>query len=193
MSEFVFYLKQGVNHIIDPEGIDHMVFVITMCAFYKFEDWKKTAVLITAFTIGHSITLVLAGFQLIRVNATLVETLIPVTILATSIFNVAELNKKNVAFNANYIFGLLFGLIHGMGFSNFFRSMMMGMGDDSIVLPLFSFNVGIEIGQIVIGTVFFAFLYVFTKKLKVEHYKWNLYISGSGGGIAITMILKALL
>lgn len=71
--------------------------------------------------------------------------------------------------------------------------MMMGMGDDSIVLPLFSFNVGIEIGQIIIGTVFFAFLYVFTKKLKVEHYKWNLYISGSGGGIAITMILKALL
>ena len=193
MSEFVFYLKQGVDHILDMQGIDHMVFVITMCAFYRLQDWKKTLVLITAFTLGHSVTLILAGLDIIRVNQTFVETLIPITILATSIFNVAHSGGENRKFNLNYLFGLMFGLIHGMGFSNFFRSMMMGMGDDSIVMPLLSFNIGIEIGQIVIGLFFFLGLWVYSKVFKAEHKNWKLYVSGAGGGIAATMILQALL
>lgn len=192
MSEFGFYFWEGINHITDLKGIDHMLFVITLCAVYKADQWKRILILITAFTIGHSLTLALSALDVIRVNQMLVETLIPVTILATSIYNVIPKkdNIRRVSFN--YFMALGFGLIHGMGFSNFFRAMMSGI-DSSFTKPLMAFNLGIEAGQLLIVGIFFMLLITVTALLKVRHREWNLYISGAGGGVAATMIINALI
>ncbi len=193
MEQFVFYLKQGINHITDLQGLDHMIFIITLCAVYQVKQWKQILILITAFTIGHTVTLALSGLNIISVNQSLVETLIPITILLTAIYNIGKKQTQNTRIQVNYFLALFFGLIHGMGFSNFFRSMMMGITDESIVLPLFSFNVGIEIGQLLIVGVFLLINKLLTSTFSIQHRDWNLVISGAGGGIAATMIIKALI
>ena len=192
MEEFGFYLKQGINHITDLAGMDHMLFVITLCAVYQLKNWRQILILVTAFTIGHSLTLALSALDIIRVNQELVETLIPVTILMTSIYNVSQKNRTNQKLSINYLLALSFGLIHGMGFSNYFRSMMMGISDGSIIKPLLGFNIGVEIGQAIIVAGYLLVLFVATRFLSVKHREWNLYISGAGGGVAATMIIETL-
>nr|WP_321412718.1 HupE/UreJ family protein [uncultured Carboxylicivirga sp.] len=193
MDQFLFYLKQGIDHITDLQGLDHMVFIITLCAVYQLNRWKQILILITAFTIGHTVTLALAGLDIISVNQKLVETLIPITILLTSIFNLAQKSTQDKKIQFNYFLALAFGLIHGMGFSNFFRSMMMGISDESIVFPLFLFNLGIEVGQIIIVGVFMLVNLIMTRLFTIKHRDWNLVVSGAGGGIALTMIIKAMI
>jgi len=192
MNEFGFYLKQGIDHITDLAGMDHMLFVITLCAVFQLKSWKQILILVTAFTIGHSLTLALSALDIIRVNQNLVETLIPITILMTSIYNVTQKNKTNRKFSFNYLLALSFGLIHGMGFSNYFRSMMMGISDGSIITPLLGFNLGVEAGQAIIVACYLIVLYVATRIFSVNHREWNLYISGAGGGVAATMIIEAI-
>lgn len=192
MSEFGFYFWEGVNHITDLKGLDHMLFVVTLCAVYRAEQWKRILILITAFTIGHSLTLALSALDIIRVNQVLIETLIPVTILLTSIYNIIPKKNDIKRVSFNYFMALGFGLIHGMGFSNFFRAMMSGI-DSSFTKPLLAFNLGIETGQLIIVGLFFILLIIFTTRFNVRHREWNLYISGAGGGVAITMIVNALI
>ncbi|MGY5354470.1 HupE/UreJ family protein [Wenyingzhuangia sp. IMCC45467] len=193
MDGFVFYLKQGVNHITDLQGLDHMAFIITLCAVYKIKQWKQILVLVTAFTIGHTVTLALSGLKVITVNQQLIETLIPVTILLTAVYNIVKKSENPKGIQINYLLALFFGFIHGMGFSNFFRSMMMGINDESIVFPLFSFNIGIEAGQLIIVACFLLINLVLTKLLSVKHREWNLVVSGAGGGIALMMIIEKLI
>lgn len=194
MSEFLTFLQLGFEHIADLSAFDHMLFVITLCAVYRAQEWKKILILVTAFTIGHSLTLVLAGLNILRVPADLVELLIPVTILITALHNVWLKKPENGTFSRgvsiNYFLALFFGLIHGMGFANFFRSLM---GEESgIAWPLFSFNVGIELGQLMIVAIFFALLYTLGRFFRIAHREWNLFISGMGAGGAIILILQLL-
>ena len=189
MTEFSFYFKQGIDHITDLQGFDHMLFIISLCAVYRVEQWRKVLILITAFTVGHSVTLALTALDFIKVDQSLVEFLIPLTILATCIFNILQPGKSKAAISVNYFLALVFGLIHGMGFSNFFKTMMMGISEN-IVLPLLSFNLGIEAGQLMIILLFAIVLFVFTRILKVSHRDWVLFISGIGAGLASEMILK---
>lgn len=193
MEQFSFYFKQGIQHITDMNGLDHMIFIITLCAVFTIKEWKHLLVLITAFTIGHTVTLALSSLQIIAINQDLVETLIPITILLTSIYNVTKKHSSHKAIQFNYFLALGFGLIHGMGFSNFFRAMMMGITDASIAFPLFAFNVGIEVGQLFIVAIFMCVLYVFMRLFSMSHRSWNLYISGAGGGVALTMIIQNLM
>jgi len=171
MNEFWFYLEMGVNHILDINGIDHLLFIVAMCVFFTLKEWKRLLVLITAFTIGHSITLALAGLEIISVNTYLVEILIPITIILTCINNLLKsYSEKAVNYKILYGMVLVFGFIHGMGFSNFFKQMLFD--GDSLVLTLLSFNLGIEVGQLVIvaalllilGLLLFLF-----KKLQHKH------------------------
>lgn len=192
MEQFAFYWKQGIHHITDLNGLDHMIFIVTLCAVYQFKEWRHLLVLVTAFTIGHTVTLALSSLDVIRINQQLVETLIPVTILLTSIYNVSMKHASKKAVHLNYLLALGFGLIHGMGFSNFFRAMMMGISNGSVAFPLFAFNVGIEVGQLCIVAGFMVLLFLLTKIFSISHNSWNLYVSGAGGGVALTMIVHNL-
>ena len=168
------YIELGFDHILDPQGYDHILFVVALCAIYLIQDWKKILVLVTAFTIGHSLTLALSSLKIVNISASLVETLIPITIILTCIYNIWKAQslpemsqatnndqnyldqtlptnnsgQKKEGVMANYGLALGFGLIHGLGFSNFFKA-MLGR-DESIVMPLLSFNIGVELGQVII-------------------------------------------
>ncbi|MBC8052679.1 MAG: HupE/UreJ family protein [Sphingobacteriaceae bacterium] len=189
MDFFVAYLKMGFEHISDIKGYDHMLFIIILCSVYKITEWKKVAILITAFTIGHSTTLALSALKIIITNSALIEVLIPVTILFTSLANLfynTDAKPKNI--NYNYWLALIFGFIHGMGFSNFFNALM---GDSmNIIYPLFAFNVGLELGQLLIVAMFFALYFAVNKLFKIEQKSWILFISGMGAGISLIMILE---
>lgn len=160
MSEFSLYLRLGFEHISDLNGYDHILFVIALAAVYPLREWKHLLVLITAFTIGHSITLALATLGVVNFNPDLIETLIPVTIFITAVINIAERFAKDPEkalqrdWRMKYALAIGFGLIHGLGFSNFLRAVLGA--EDSLVLPLFSFNVGLEFGQLVILVITFV-------------------------------------
>jgi hypothetical protein len=190
MDQFSVYLQLGFEHISDFAGYDHMLFVITLCAFYSWKSWKKILVLVTAFTIGHSITLALSAFNIINIPQQLVETAIPVTIFLTAIHNISVKDDQIHGSRLHYFLALFFGFIHGMGFSNFFRALT---GGESIVMELFAFNVGLEIGQIIIVVIFFTLYYLLDKFFKIIHRDWKIFISGAGAGVSLIMIMEALL
>jgi hypothetical protein len=160
MSEFELYLRLGFEHISDLNGYDHILFVIALAAVYPLREWKHLLVLVTAFTIGHSVTLALSTLGWVNVDADLIETLIPVTIFITAALNIAERFAKDPEkalqrdWRAKYALAIGFGLIHGLGFSNYLRAILGS--EQSLVLPLFSFNVGLELGQLVILVITFV-------------------------------------
>ncbi|MEE9437952.1 MAG: HupE/UreJ family protein [Saprospiraceae bacterium] len=164
------YLELGFEHILDINGIDHILFIIALCAIYLITDWKKILVLITAFTVGHSITLALATYDLVKITSSIIEPLIPLTIMATCVYNILSLNYKNKSkITLSYILAIGFGLIHGMGFSYLLKN-LLGK-EESIFVPLLSFNIGLEIGQlIIVSTILFA-SYIIINLLKISQ-KW---------------------
>jgi len=146
------YIQLGFSHILDPEGLDHLYFIVSFCLLYTIRDLRKIAGLVTAFTVGHSITLALAALDAIYVDPNLIEWLIPITILISCLLNYWTLLKDNEYRTPKgylmYIIILFFGLIHGLGFSNFLSAMLFE--GDSILIPLLGFNIGIEIAQLII-------------------------------------------
>ncbi|MFZ1750697.1 MAG: HupE/UreJ family protein [Saprospiraceae bacterium] len=172
------YLKLGFDHILDWNGYDHILFVAVLCAMYSWKEWKKILILVTSFTVGHSLTLALSSLNIVQVNAQLVETLIPMTIILTGVFNIIislkkTITKSNLALN--YFLAVFFGLIHGLGFSNFFKALISS--EESILMPLFAFNVGVEIGQIIIVGMIMLLTYIFIRYSKVEKIYWTITIS----------------
>ena len=191
MSAASSFFVTGWEHIVDINAYDHLLFVTTLCAAYRLVQWRQILVIITAFTVGHSGTLILSSLELIPTNPRVVDILIPFTIMATAIVNVVRHDKDSDATTAklSYVIALGFGLVHGLAFASNFKVMMFG---ESILLPLFLFNVGIEAGQIFIVILFMAALWVYSKRLDGEHFKWNLFVSGAVFGIAGTIILNTL-
>lgn len=188
MSEFQAYLSLGYDHITDPNGYDHILFVIALCAIYAFRDWKKVLVLVTAFTLGHSVTLALSTLKIITYSSDVIELLIPITILITSLSNFSENSKGELKSpKLRYVLAASFGLIHGMGFSNYLRSLLGEQ--ESIVLPLFAFNLGLELGQLLIVAIALAIATFFVEILKIKRLTWNHLISGMVAGMALSLIL----
>lgn len=186
MNTTELYLILGFKHIINLNGYDHIVFVLTLCAAYDFSEIKKVLILITAFTIGHSVSLALSTLNYIVIPARIIEFLIPVTILITALSNLFP--AKGPRQKIIYLVVLFFGLIHGMGFSNYLKQLL---GTEvSIVKPLLSFNVGLEIGQVFILTVYFLVLGFLLKFMNMKHYVWKIFISGAAAGIALILILQ---
>ncbi len=197
LSEFLVYLRLGFEHIADWRAYDHLLFVAALCVSYPLRAWKPLLVLITAFTIGHSVTLVLATLELVRVDVALIETLIPVTIVFTALVNVVESSRLDditaepaIARRLKYGTALVFGLIHGLGFSSFLRAALGA--EESITLPLFAFNVGLEVGQIVIVAGLMVLGTLVIRLGHVDRKGWVLLLSGAAGGIATTMVLDRL-
>lgn len=186
MNSFQLYLTLGFQHIININGYDHIVFVLTLCAAYSFYEIEKVLILVTAFTIGHSVTLALSTLNYVLIPAPIIEFLIPVTIFITAISNLfpAKGGRQYLV----YVIALFFGLIHGLGFSNYLKE-LLGV-ETSIIQPLLAFNVGLEIGQVVILTAYFIVLGIVLQLFRVKHHIWRIFISGAAAGIALTLIIQ---
>lgn len=194
MSNLEIFLPLGFQHITDIRGYDHILFIIALCVIYRLKDWKKVALLITAFTIGHSITLALATLNLITYSTKLIELLIPITIVLTCLINFSHksatysLDAEKPSF-FRYPVALAFGLIHGMGFSNYLRSLLGS--EQSIWQPLLAFNIGLELGQLIIVVIVLTISSLLLDILRVKKHNWNLILSGIVLGIALTLIRDA--
>ncbi len=173
MNDLAFYFKEGWQHIISTSALDHQLFIVALTAVYLLKDWKKVLVLVTAFTIGHSLTLALSVYDVVHVGDKFVEFLIPCTIIITSIFNVLQKDVSQKAIRLNYFFALFFGLIHGLGFANTIR-FMLAKGQ-TIGWSLFGFNVGLEVGQMLIVSIILVISYVLISIAKMPQ-KWWVYI-----------------
>lgn len=188
MQDFLFYLKLGWEHIISLDALDHQLFVLALIAVYSYSDWKKILVLVTAFTIGHSVTLALSILDIVRVPSAWVEFLIPLTIVLTALGNILMKNKKQSQSKLNYYLALFFGLIHGMGFANTARVMIAK--SQSIALPLLGFNVGLEVGQIAIVLGILILLFILLNIFKVNKKDWILFVSSGVFALSLKMTLE---
>lgn len=185
MQDFPLYFQLGWQHILDFKGYDHILFVMVLCGTYTLLEWKKVLILVTAFTIGHSITLALSVLNLIKINSDLIEFLIPVTMLITAIANLLNKKSKPKGVQFKYWLALFFGLIHGMGFSNYLKS-LLGKSN-SIVAELFAFNVGLEFGQIIIVIATLILAFILINLIKVKKWDWTFFLSSAIFGISFMM------
>ena len=189
MNDFGLYFSLGRQHIADWQGIDHILFVMALCLRYQFTDWRKILVLVTAFTIGHSVTLALSVLNVIHFSTKWIEFLIPVTIIITAISNVfvRKFTFKS-KFPFIYFMALFFGLIHGLGFSNYLKS-LLGK-DNNIVVQLFAFNIGLEVGQLLIVSCVLLLSFSIVSGLKVSRREYILFCSGGVFALAMQMVLQ---
>lgn len=188
MQDFSLYFELGWQHILDWQGYDHILFVTALCGVFLLSDWRKVLILVTAFTIGHSVTLALSVFNKILIPSSWIEFLIPVTIFITAFINILKKKVSKNRFNPTYFLALLFGLIHGMGFSNYLKS-LMGKSNN-VVAQLLSFNIGLEFGQIIIVLSVLLISFLMINILKVQRREWNLFLSSAIFGIAIIMAIE---
>lgn len=185
------YIELGFDHILDWEGYDHILFVVVLAVAYPIREWRRILVLVTAFTVGHCLTLALAGLQVIQVQASFVELLIPVTIIISALLNIVESYTKSLQHWLHYLLTLLFGLIHGLGFSNFFKALVSA--DDSIVPMLLSFNIGVELGQLVVVALVLVVSYSLLYLVKVvSHRHITIVVSALCGLLALLILLGIL-
>ena len=185
MNDFTFYFKLGWHHIISPDALDHILFIVALAAIYLVKDWRQVLVLVTAFTIGHSVTLALSVFDIIRVNSKLVEFLIPCTIIVTALFNFFQHDFSKKKLQLNYFLALFFGLIHGLGFANTIRFMLSK--DEKIGRGLFGFNVGLEAGQIVVVALILLMSFLLVNVLKLRQNWWVWVLSSIAFLIAVRL------
>ena len=190
MHPFEFYLKLGFEHIANLNGYDHILFLVVLCAVYQINQWRNILILVTAFTIGHSITLFIVSLDFFSIPSRIIKLLIPITILITSLQNVINIKQieNSSHMGKNYFMALFFGLIHGMDFSNYFKALIMS--PDEIVIPLLGFNIGIELGQLLIVLFIVLISFIFLNIIKIKHLKWNLFISGAAFGISLISIME---
>lgn len=188
MTDFLFYLQLGWEHIISSDALDHQLFILALVAIFSFKDLKKVLILVTAFTIGHSVTLALSAFDIIRFPSNWIEFLIPCTIVFTALDNLIFSKNVEKLIKLNYFFALFFGLIHGMGFANSVR--MMLAQKQSITIPLFGFNVGLEIGQIAVVIIVLSIFYLLSTFLKLQKKHWILLVSAPILVVSLKMAIE---
>lgn len=190
MHPFAIYVQLGFQHISDLAGFDHILFLVALCAVYRIEQWRSIVILVTAFTIGHSITLALTSLGTLTISSSVVEFLIPTTILLTAIHNLFGGRRAGPSLRPgwNYLMALCFGFIHGMGFSNYFRALLMD--DSSIAVPLLGFNLGIELGQLLVVFVVVGIAFVFLNLIKVRHRDWTVFVSGAAAGMSLMLMAE---
>ncbi|NNE26862.1 MAG: HupE/UreJ family protein [Saprospiraceae bacterium] len=170
---FEAYFKLGFEHILDINGLDHVLFLLALTMPFSLKDWKRVIILATAFTVGHSVTLALSALDIIKVNSDLIEILIALSIFITALLQIIK-KQSDQKLKKEYGLALLFGFIHGMGFSNFFKSIL---GKDNITIPLLSFNIGVEMAQILIVLAIITFNTAVFKYLKNRGY-WVYTVGG---------------
>ncbi|WP_338408932.1 HupE/UreJ family protein [uncultured Flavobacterium sp.] len=192
MSEFWIYFKVGLDHVLDFNAYDHVLFLIALMIPYTFNDWKKVLLLVSLFTIGHTFTLILAVYNLIQVNSIFIEFLIPVTIFVTAFYHLITAgktlkNKNTISFIG--VITLLFGIIHGLGFSNYFKAILPGNASDKLV-PSLEFALGIEAAQLIIVLAVLIIAYVTQIFFRFSKKDWALVMSAFVIGVVLPTIIK---
>ncbi|WP_417939358.1 HupE/UreJ family protein [Flavobacterium sp. RS13.1] len=192
MSEFWIYFQIGLKHVLDIHAYDHVLFLIALTTPYAFKDWKRILLLVTMFTVGHTLALLLSVFGVIAVKASLVEFLIPVTILITAFFNLFTAGKvsKNESLNLVFFLTLFFGIIHGLGFSNYFKTILGGTASSKLV-PLLEFALGIEAAQLIVVFVVLIVSYIVQTVFRFSKRDWALVMSAFVIGVVIPMIVES--
>ena len=189
MDIFKTWFMVGFDHILNVQALDHILFVLALVVVYKPNMIKQIVILITAFTIGHSITLILSALDIINYNQKVIEFAIPLTIVITSLNNI--LNRKKIitkAMGTNYIIALVFGLIHGLGFANYLKALLF---QDNIILELFSFNVGIEAAQLIVVFIFSIISFVGSNYIFKKRENWVFFVSSAIFGVSLMLTLNA--
>lgn len=190
LDAFLINVKYGINHVLDLNAYDHILFLIVLTVPYLFKDWKRVFLLVTMFTLGHTISLFLAVYGKVSVSSSIIEFLIPVTIFIVAIFNVftsgkgAQKEKIGILFFST----LFFGLVHGLGFASEFR-MYIGKASSKLI-PLLEFALGIEIAQIIIVFLVLFLGYVFQTVFRFNKRDWVMVISAVVVGLVIPMLLN---
>ena len=188
MGDFGFYFGLGWEHIIRIDALDHQLFIAALAAIYLLKDWRQVLILVTAFTIGHSLTLALSVFDIIRFPSNWVEFLIPVTILITAFSNLFQKKFTPRSISINYFLALFFGLIHGMGFANSIRFMLAR--DQNLGWSLFGFNLGLEAGQIVVVMILLTVAHIIVNLIKVNRRDWVIFLSAAVFALAFKIVLE---
>lgn len=192
MDSFLFYFKEGLFHVLDWNAYDHILFLIVLTVPYVFSNWKKLLTLVTLFTIGHTLSLALSAYGVVKVNSSVVEVLIPITILITALYNIFTAGKKNRHQKVSiHLFAtLFFGLIHGLGFSTYFK--MMTASSESKLLPLIEYTLGIEAAQVIIVFIVLTISFVGQSIFRFSLRDWIMVISSIVIGVAIPVFKTAL-
>lgn len=191
LENFWFNVQYGINHVLDINAYDHVLFLIVLSVPYVFKDWKRVLFLVSIFTLGHTLSLVLAAYNIVKINSQLVEFLIPITILIVALFNLftagkgAQKNKIGVLFFST----LFFGLIHGLGFAREFK-LMVGKSE-SKVATLIEFALGIEIAQVIIVFIVLFLGYLIQTIFRFSKRDWIMVISAVVVGLVIPMVLNS--
>ncbi len=187
MSDFWLYFNLGLHHVLDWKAYDHILFLIVLCAAYNFSSWKKLLLLVTMFTVGHTLSLLLASYNVISVSSRVIEFLIPITILFTALFNLftAGKEKKVEKMGIFYIVTVFFGLIHGLGFASFFTALESG----NSFLPLLEFALGIEAAQIIVVIIILIIAFIFQTIFRFNKRDWVLVVSSLVIGMIIPMLI----
>ncbi|MCC9072819.1 HupE/UreJ family protein [Flavobacterium sp. F-65] len=192
MSDFWIYFQIGLKHVLDIHAYDHVMFLMALTIPYAFKDWKRILLLVTVFTVGHTLALLLSVYGIITIKVNIVEFLIPITILITAFFNFFTAGKSSKTESINLVFfiTLFFGIIHGLGFSNYFRT-ILGGSPTSKLLPLAEFALGIEAAQIIVVFVVLIISYIVQTIFRFSKRDWTLAMSAFIIGVVIPMVIES--
>ncbi len=188
MSDFWLYLKLGLHHVLDWQAYDHILFLIVLVAAFNFSNWKRIFVLVSLFTVGHTLSLLLASYNVVSVSSTWIEFLIPITILVAALYNVFSSRKGKSSERSGlfYLITVFFGLIHGFGFASYFKI----INDDAAILPLLEFALGIELAQIIIVFIVLIVSFIFQRIFRFNKRDWVLVVSSIVFGMVIPMLQR---
>lgn len=186
MSDFLLYLKLGLTHVLDWQAYDHILFLIVLVAAYNFSNWKRIFILVSLFTVGHTVSLLLVNYSVVAISSKWVEFLIPVTILVAAFYNLLTSGKNNRSEKVGlfYVITIFFGLVHGFGFAAYYK--MITGGNE--ILPLLEFALGIELAQIIVVTIVLIFSFIFQSILRFNKKDWVLVVSSIVIGLVIPML-----
>lgn len=189
-DEFVLYFRLGLEHVLDINGYDHVLFLMALLAVFSFKNFKQVIWLVSLFTLGHTLSLAASAYGVVSVNVGLVEWLIPLTIAITCVSNWVNASKpvRSGHLNVNVFYALGFGLVHGLGFSNYFR-MIIGRSESKF-LPLVDFALGIEAAQVIVVLGFLSLWYLFEHFVNVKRRDWILVISAMTMGVVVPMLIE---
>jgi len=192
MSDFWIYFNHGLKHVLDIYAYDHILFLLALTVPYDFKDWKKILLLVSLFTLGHSLALLLSVFNILILKVNIVELIIPITILATALYNLITSGKSSKKDGITFIafITVFFGIIHGLGFANYFNTIASGKPTDKFI-PLTEFALGIECSQIIVVIIALCLSFMVQNLFKFSKRDWTLTISAFVVGVLIPVVIQS--